>query len=199
MKIQVRTEKGSKVRSKNLIPGVLYGKGIESTSISVNALEFTKMYYLKGTSKTFEVTLEGKTHIVYIKDIQSFPCAGNTACHFDLVKISKDANMNSKVRVSYNNHSLVEKLGLMLNTVTEYIEIEYAVGKGISAIDLDVSALVDGDILLVSDLTVPKGVKILSNPEDVVVSVSKRKEDYLDTLDEEEEEVEVEYTKQKEE
>lgn len=198
MKIQVRTEKGSKVRSKNLIPGILYGKGIESTSISVNALEFTKMYYLKGTSKTFEVTLEGKKHIVYIKDVQSFPCSENSACHFDLVKISKDANMNSKVRVSYTNHSIVEKQGLMLNTVTEYIEIEYAVGKGISAIDLDVAALVDGDILLVSDLTVPKGVKILSNLEDVVVSVSKRKEDHLDEV-EEEEEVEVEYTKQKEE
>jgi large subunit ribosomal protein L25 len=60
MKLERRTVKGSKVRKDGLTPGILYGKGIESVSVQVSQSEFQKVYNKKGTSKTFEATLEGK-------------------------------------------------------------------------------------------------------------------------------------------
>ena len=58
MKLQTRTIKGSKIKDKNIVAGVIYGGGIDSTSIQVDALELTKAIESYGTSKTFNVTLE---------------------------------------------------------------------------------------------------------------------------------------------
>ncbi len=195
MKIHLRTEKGHKIRSTKLTPGVLYGKGIEAQPIQVNSIEFHKMYSKKGTSKTFEVELEGKKHIVYIKDTQSFYENHNVKTHFDLVKVAKDDTMTSKVNLVFVNHELVEKRGLIVNAVYNSIEIEYAVGSGISRLELDVAELNENDTLKVKDIVAPKGVKILDKMDDVVVSISTPKEEV--EVDEEAEVVtEVESIKQ---
>ena len=200
MKIQKRTKKGSKVRNFNTVPGVLYGKGLTATSITANAADFNKMYRAMGTSKTFEVELNGEKHLVYIKEVQPLPADLHSARHFDIVKVSLDDTMTSKVRVYFVNKEAVEGRGLILNTVMDSIEIEYAVGKGISHIDLDVEELHENDTLLVSDLVAPEGVKILSNIENVVVSVSRPKEEIIEEEETIEEEiVEVEAIKQKDE
>ena len=70
MKVQIRTLKASKIKNNTIIAGVIYGGGLESTNIQVDAHEFTQMYRSKGTSKTFSINLEGKTHIVYIREIK---------------------------------------------------------------------------------------------------------------------------------
>lgn len=183
MKIQLRTAKGSKVRSKDITPGVLYGKGIDSVAVQADANEFEKMYRAMGTSKTFEVTLDGKKHIVYIKDTQFFSDQLHVKSHFDLVKVSKDDTMTAKVNLVFTNHEVVEKRGLIVNAVYSTIEIEYAVGSGISSLELDVAELNEFDTLLVSDIKAPKGIKILDDMNDVVVSIASPKEEVLETED----------------
>ncbi len=184
MKLEPRTIKGSKMRSKDLTPGVLYGKGIKSVPVQANATEFHKMYNAKGTSKTFEVTLEKKKHIVYIKEAQ--PSYGNThtKIHFDLVKVSKDDTMTSKINVVFLNHAEVEKRGLIVSAVMPQIEVEYAVGSGISHVDLDVKGLDENDTLLVKDIVIPDGVTVLEDLESVVVSISAQKEEVEPTEEE---------------
>jgi len=107
--------------------------------------------------------------------------------------------MVSKVRISFVNKEVVERKGLILNAVMDTIEVEYAVGKGVSHLNLNVEELEENDTLHIRDIKVPEGVKILSNLDDVVVSVSRPKEEIIEE-DEEvlEEEVitEVESIKQ---
>ena len=197
MKIQLRTQKGKKIRDFNTVPGVLYGKGLTSTSITANAMEFNKMYRGMGNSKTFEVELDGVKHLVYIKEVQPLPADLHSARHFDLMKVSLDDTMVAKIRVTFINKDEVKKKGLVLNGVVDTVEIEYAVGKGVSHLDLDVGDLEENDSLLVSDIVIPDGIKVLSNLEDVVVSAAKPKEVVLEAeeIDEDaivEDEVETE-------
>ena len=197
MKIQLRTQKGKKIRNINTVPGILYGKGIDAISISVDAQEFKKTYLSKGSSKTFEVDLDGDKHLVYIKEVQPLPSNENLANHFDLVKVSKDDTMVSKVRISFVNKEVVEKKGLILNAVSDTVEVEYAVGAGVSHLDLNVEDLEENDTLKISDIVVPTGVKILSNLDETVVSVSRPKEEVIEEDEELEEEItEVESIKQ---
>jgi large subunit ribosomal protein L25 len=177
MELEHRTVKGSKIRSKDLTPGVLYGHGIESIAVQAKSNDFQKMYKTMGTSKTFEVTLEGKKHIVYIKQTQSFSENHNIKSHFDLVKVSKDDTMTSKINVVFVNHQEVEKRGLIVQTVLSTIDVEYAVGAGISNLELDVKGLQENDTLLVSDIKVPNGVTIIDDMDSVVVTISSPKEE----------------------
>ncbi len=199
MKIELRTKKGSKVRNFNIVPGVLYGKGLASTSITANAAEFNKMFHKMGTSKTFEVELDGVKHLVYIKEVQPLPSNLHSARHFDLMKVSLDDTMTSKVRVVFVNKEIVEKKGLILHSVADTIEIEYAVGKGISHLELNVENLEENNVLHVSDIVVPNGVKILTSLEDVVVSVSRPKEEVIEDAEATDEETVEEEVKQDEE
>lgn len=198
MKVQKRTEKGNKVRSLKTVPGVIYGGGLESTSITADLQEFTHIFREKGTSQTFEVTLDGKTHIVYIGEVQGTPLNQHLVRHFDLIKVAADATMTSKIRISLLNKEIVEKKGLIINTTLDSVTLEYAVGKGVSHIDLDVSELEEHDTLHVSDIVVPEGVKLLNDLDEVVLSVVAVKEE-VEVVEPEEEILEVESIKQKDE
>ena len=74
------------------------------------------------------------------------------------------------------NSEAVKKKGLDLNVILSTLDIEYAVGKGISHLELDVSSLEENDSLSVKDIVLPEGVTILQDVEDVVCSASMHRE-----------------------
>ncbi len=189
MKIQLRIEKGFKIRDFNTVPGVLYGKELKSTSITANAMEFNRMFQKMGNSKTFEVELDGVKHLVYIKEVQPLPSDLHKARHFDLIKVSLDDTMTAKIRITFINKDEVKKKGLVVNAVNDTVEIEYAVGKGVSHLNLDVGNLEENDSLNASDIVVPEGVKIISNLDATVVSAAMPKEVVLEAEEETEEEL----------
>jgi large subunit ribosomal protein L25 len=85
--------------------------------------------------------------------------------------------MTSKIHLVFVNHEEVEKRGLIVQSVMDTIEVEYEVGAGISKLELDVAGMTDHDTLSVKDIVAPKGVTILEDPEQVVVSISTPKEE----------------------
>ncbi len=176
MDIKLRTQKGSKVVSLQEIPGVIYGKGIESKAVKAQRSEFIHCYLENGKSKTFEINLEGEKHLVYIKDLHTSHINYNQVTHFDLLKVSLDDTIVSNVNIELLNSEAVKKKGLDLNVILSTLDIEYAVGKGISHLELDVSSLEENDSLSVKDIVLPEGVTILQDVEDVVCSASMHRE-----------------------
>lgn len=176
MIIKRRNENGDKVREKGLIPGILYGGDFESTPIEATYEEFRKEFQTNGYTKTFEVKLDGKTHIVYIKDTQDELLNFHKKIHFDLLKVSSDDTMTAKVYVKYLNKDEVKKRGFVIQSILDEVEIEFPVGLGISNIELDVTGLSDKDTVKAGELTLPEGLKLLTDPESVVLSVSERRE-----------------------
>lgn len=177
MKLEPRTIKASKLRNTDLTPGVLYGKGMKSVPVQMNSTEFHKLYSKKGFTKTFDVTLEGKKHIVYIKAVQDSYENFHKKVHFDLVKIAKDDTMSSKINLVFLNHEEVEKRGLIVQTVMSNVDVEYLVGAGISKLEVDVAGMQANDTLKVKDIKPPKGVTILADMESTIVSISTPKEE----------------------
>lgn len=198
MKLDLRTVKAKKLKNKDLVAGVLYGSGIDPVSVSVAYSEFVKAYSNYGTSKTFEVTLEGKKHIAYFKEVVKYNLKAGVFQHFDLIKVLADDTLTSKVRVIFLNKDAVKKQGLIINNVLDEVEVEYNVGAGVQHVELDVKELQENGVLKVKDIIAIDGVKILNDPEDSVVSCSRPKEE--EEVDPDADEVlEVESIKQKEE
>lgn len=191
MKLQKREIKGRKIKDKNIVAGVIYGGGIESTPVQVDALELTKAIENYGTSKTFNVTLEGKKHIVFIKEYLAYVLNQSEYRHFDLIKVAAGDTLTSKVRIVWANKEIPEKKGLILNSALDEVEIEYEVGAGVSQVEIDVTDVKEFDVLHVSDIIPIEGIKILANPEDPTVSVSTPKEEVVVDPDAEVPEVEI--------
>ena len=58
------------LRAEGFITGTVYGKGIESISVQLNAADFVNTYKKAAEDATFEVSVDGKNYTVRIAKIQ---------------------------------------------------------------------------------------------------------------------------------
>ncbi len=198
MKLELRSNSAVKLRKQDVIPGVIYGKGIESTPIQVHYYEyFLKTLAEYGLSRTFPVTLGRKKHIVYFKEVQRDPMNVNRFLHFDLQKVAADDTITSDVVLHFLNREEIAKNNLILTFDTTEITVEYTVGEGVSSIEVDLAGMEVGDYVYVRDLEIPEGLEVLSDPDAVVAKLAyaKAQEEPEETTGEEVE-VEVEAIKQ---
>lgn len=184
MKLQVRTDKVHKVRNEGFVPGVLYGKKIDSTPIQADGAELRKMFHDNGKSKVFEVELGSKKHKVYIKDLQRFPLQPTQIMHFDLQRVTSKDTIHAKIPVITHGKEAVEKRKLLVSLAMPEVPCEYSIGHEITEIELDVTGMNIDEAIYVKDITVPKGVKITADPEEMILVIreGKMKEEVVEEV-----------------
>ncbi len=173
MNIEKRVLRAAEVRRNGLVPGILYGKDFPATSVQVSALALTKKIAEVGTSKTFSILLDGKKHIVYVKEYQNAYMDHSSYMHFDFVKVSQDDTLQSNVSLHFIGKEVFNKSSLVFTVSLDEVEVEYNVGSGISHLDINVEDLSEEAPIYVKDIKVPKGIKVLSDPEQMVCSLNQ--------------------------
>ena len=171
MKLESREERPGAIRNQDMIPGVVYGHDFKSVSVKVPRKEFVKSYEKYRQTKTFNVDLGSDTHQVYIKDIQRDVLTPEKIIHFDLVKVSAQDKIHTRIPLSFIGKEEVTRKGLILQQSVNDIDVKYQVGKGFENIEIDVSKLEDGDTIKLSDIEVPDFVELMDDPETLLVSV----------------------------
>lgn len=175
----------TKVHARNLLkmkllPAVFYGKGEQSVTIQMDYQVFRKVFIKAGSNSLVDLNVDGKKKgKVLIHDIQYNPLTG-TMTHVDFLHVNMKEEITTMVPVELTGVSTaVKDDGGILTTVKHEIEVKCLPSDIPHNIQIDISTLVDFiHPIHVSDLVVPKGVAILDNPEDVVVTVSApRKEE----------------------
>jgi large subunit ribosomal protein L25 len=173
MKLELRTNKLSEVRKANYIPGVMYGRSIESLSIQTEKPEFFEALKTYGKNKTFKVRVDSKYHHVYIKDVQSNVLHPNDIIHFSLHRVTPKESMIMEIPVNLLGKEVFFNDTLFPELVLSEISAEYIAGSGISSFDLDVSKLKLGDEIKIKDLVVPKGVTIKHDLDQTIVVIKE--------------------------
>jgi len=186
MKIEKRTENTANLRDQKIIPGVIYGKGIESTPIQLSEVDFTSLFRQYGHTMTFDIKIGRKKHIVYIKDLQRDKIQYNQVLHFDLQKVSESDTITAEIPVHVINDEKIKQRGQIVHLIIESLETEYPVGQGISRFDVSVEGLELDDSLYVKDVELPEGFTIHEDPEETLLTVS-----YPTIMEEETDEEEV--------
>lgn len=174
MKIEKRTESLNKVRQMKKIPGVMFGKTIEPISIQLDEKPFNQMLNEKGMSQTFDVKLGNKKHLVYIKDVQRDVVKHGEFLNVKLHKVSKDDTITANIPLVILGKEKVEKPGVLISLHNDSLEVEFNVGSGVSNIQVDISNLSVGDSIAVKDLTIPEGLKVLTDANQTIISVSEK-------------------------
>jgi len=173
MKLELRTEKLNEIRKENLVPGVMYGKSIESTSVQAEKSEVLAAIKTYGKHKTFKVRVDGKYHYVYLKNIQSNILNPNDIIHFDLHRVTPKETMTTQIPVQLLGKEVFFNDTLYAELILSEITAEYNPGSGVSSFDVDVSKLKLGDEIKVKDLVVPKGIKIKNDLDQTVVMMKE--------------------------
>jgi large subunit ribosomal protein L25 len=168
-----------RVRVSGRIPAVIYGAFQEPRAVSINPKDVLRIMHGKtGHNSIFDVEIPGveKTPVI-VADEQYHPVKG-TLMHIDLKRI----DLTRKLRVAVPVHVTGEAKGVkqqggVLDVVTRTIEIECVPDDIPNQFDIDVTELMIGSNIRVSELPVKEGVRVLTAPEAVIAHVVGIKEE----------------------
>ena len=186
-KIREKTGKVAtkEVRRNGEIPAVLYGLK-DNLSFSVCPDNLKDILIAKGQNALIDLNLEGnKKRKVILKEFQSHPLKERWV-HVDFLEVDVTKTVKVSVNVHLIGKSAGEKMGGLVNQVLKSIHVECLPVDIPQSVDLDVTAVELGQVLHVSDLSLPDKVKILNQPNEVVVSVYMPKVEEEKVADEEE-------------
>jgi large subunit ribosomal protein L25 len=171
-----RTETGKNVnrrlRTRGLIPGVLYGAKKEAVPVAVSPKEITSILRSKtGENTLFDLEIGGSRRKVILKEFQVEPIKGSLL-HADFYEVALDKTIEVKVHIEVTGVPVGVKVeGGLLDFVTRELEIECLPADIPEKITVDVSELGMNQSIRVSDLKIPEKVTMLSEPDLVVVHV----------------------------
>ena len=186
-KITAKTGKVAtkEVRRNGEIPAVLYGLK-DNLSFSVCPDNLKDILTAKGQNALIDLNLEGnEKRKVILKEFQSHPLKERWV-HVDFLEVDVTKTVKVSVDVHLIGKSAGEKMGGLINLVLKSLQVECLPVDIPQSVDLDVTAVELGQVLHVSDLSLPDKVKILHQPNEVILSVHLEKVKEEETTEDEE-------------
>lgn len=160
------------------IPAVFYGAGKESTSISIPLVDFKKIWHKAGESSTVKLSMTEGDIDTLIYEVQTNPIT-DEPIHVDFLAIDMNKKIEVSVPVEFEGISNAVKSGQgTLVKVLHEVEVE-ALPKDLPhTLIVDISSLETiEDQILVKDIKLPSGVKMITEDEEVVASIAVQKEE----------------------
>ena len=177
----IRTQSGKgaarEIRRRGQIPAVLYGQG-SSHLIQLDPKAIQHILVAQaGSTGLISLSIQGDEHVqqrtAVIQDVQCDPLEGSIL-HVDLLEVSMDKPVRVKVPVSITGSlpiGVKRDKGVMNQPMRE-VHVECLPRAIPDQIDVDASALEINQGLHVRDLQVAEGIKVLDDPEGMVVNVT---------------------------
>lgn len=169
---KVRSEFGKgaarRARRDGLVPAVIYGHGEKPIHIALPAREVGVA--LKTSNVLLDIDLGSQVELTLPKSVVRDPIKG-TLEHIDLILVRR----GERVVVSVPVHAFgkYDQDGI-LEHVHNSIEVEVEATSIPAHLELDMEGLVAGDSLFASNVKLPDGVTLVSDPKMVVVHLSVR-------------------------
>lgn len=162
--------KGSarRLRRAGKIPGVLYEAGIENTHFAVDRIEFTALVRNDGVNAILELEVEGKQLLSMVRHIDQNVITLEID-HVDLLGIKRGEKVVVFVPVVTEGEAVPG--AVVLQEATE-VEIEIDALKIPDELTISIEGKEIGDQLFASDLTLPDGAELISDPESLLVNVT---------------------------
>ena len=166
-----------RLRRDGMIPAVVYGAGQKSEAIAVDPKQIRRILNSEtGHNTIFDLTLDSQAAKVMIVDWQYEPIKG-ALLHVDLKRIAMDKALRVSVPVLLKGEAPGVKVqGGIMEQLLREVEIECLPADIPGHIDADVSNLMFGQVIRVSDLPHGAKLKFVSDENQPVAHVVAVKE-----------------------
>ena len=161
-----------RIRKSGRIPAVIYGAKRDPLPLLVDPDAITEILHSQsGHNTIFAVSVGGAQANVMVKDYQLDPVRGNMI-HADFYEIAMDQLLKLTVDVEMVGEAEGVKVGGgIMDVVTRSLEVECLPSDIPESIPVDVTQLKINDYIRVKNLPVDPKVRILSEPEVVIVTI----------------------------
>ena len=174
------TGKGAarQARRDNMVPGVVYGGGVDPLAIEVPFNELLKRLKAgRFLSTLFNLQVEGQEDVrVICRDVQR-DVVKDLPIHFDLMRLRRTSKINLFIPVEFINEDAAPgiKRGGMLTVVRPEVELVVTAGDIPEKITVDLSGLQIGDTVTISSVDLPTGAKPTIDRDFVIANIAAPK------------------------
>ena len=173
-----------RLRVAGRIPAVLYGHKSQNVALDVDPKEIFKILNSEsGENTIFMLQVPGRELVnCLIKEYQLEPIS-HSLLHADFYEVAMDEVLEVDVPLEVIGEAYGVKVeGGLLDIVHRELRVECLPGDIPDNIEVDVTELKIGDLVRVRDLKISEKIKILDDPETVVVAVEHPRKKNLSRL-----------------
>jgi large subunit ribosomal protein L25 len=166
-------KKVATLRRDGRLPAVVFGRGLESTSVSIDTHDFEQLRRHTGPNALVDLSVGGKkAQPVLIHGVQVHPVT-RRPLHVDLflVKMTEELTVDVPLVPTGTSAAVADEGGTLLHSL-ESVRIKALPDHLPQSIEYSIDSLVDFDAAVhVRDLTIPDDVTLLTDPDEVVAKV----------------------------
>lgn len=196
LKASAREETGKgparRLRSEGRIPAVVYGKEMDTVSISLDAMEASHLFQAISVDNTIvQLDVEGQKEPLQtlVREIQTHPYKSDL-WHVDFLRIQEGVAVEVDIPIHLEGiPEGVRSSGGVLEQIVHDLPVKCVPAQIPESVEIDVTELDVGDAVHVSDIYLGEDVEILLDPGRTVCTVVVPK--VIEVEEEEEEEAEV--------
>ncbi len=170
---EVTGKKVARLRQAGRLPAVVYGHGVESDNISIDAHDFEQLRRHSGANALVDLSVDGKkARPVLVSAIQVHPVNRRTI-HVDLFLVRMTEELTVDVPLIATGEAPAVSLhgGTLLHPI-ESVRIRALPDRLPQSIEYSIESLLDFDATIhVRDLSVPSDVTLLTEGDDIIAKV----------------------------
>ncbi|WP_123684846.1 50S ribosomal protein L25/general stress protein Ctc [Amycolatopsis thermoflava] len=168
-----RTEFGKgaarRTRRAGKVPAVLYGHGTDPRHLALPALEFARVIRENGSNAVLTLSLNGDTELALTKTVTVHPIK-NYIEHVDLLVVQRGEKVTVDVPVVLTGEPAPGTLQVQeIDTLSIEVEALHIPEQ----FEVSIEGAEAGTQILASQVTLPAGAALLTDPESLVVAVNE--------------------------
>ena len=168
---ELRTEFGKgyarRARMNNQIPAVIYGHGAEPIHVTLPAKATTLA--VRTANALLSLDINGEGHLALVKDVQRDPVK-QIIEHIDLLTVRQGEKVTVDVPVHVEGETAP---GTVHNLELTVVSLEAEATHLPESVVVSIEGRAAGEHIHASDLVLPKGSALLTDPEALVVNISE--------------------------
>lgn len=167
-----------KLRAAGKVPGVVYGHAREPLSLELDNRELTRLLErIAAASTVIDLSIDGTARKTLIREIQRHPLNPGIV-HIDFLELVAGEKVTVALRIAFEGTPVgVRSDGGIFEETLHEVEIEVDPANIPDRLVVDVSELHIGHSLHVSDIKLPDGVELVTDPEVTICLISAPKEE----------------------
>ena len=158
-------------RRKGLVPGVIYGKGINNFLFEIGELELNHALSVTGEHGLLSINSQEGSLNTLIKEVQRDPVT-RRVLHIDLEKVEGNEEIETVVPINYVGEEYINKLDAVLQKNLDSIKVKCSPSNIPKGVNLNVGRAKPGDQFKIADVEFGNEITVVDDLNSIVASVS---------------------------